>query len=187
MRDVLVGRNPVGLLESPRTLLLVIGTMVVAYFGLRLADRLGIDASRRFGLAVGHRWRRRIPPAEVLWEVTDALGLAAFTVLGVVVAVRFRAEPLWLWGPICAVLSGAGGGILRDAIRSDVNTPALRASIYAEVCLFWGLLLSLSVETLARLERPLFVRLAIGVTVAGAFTTRMLVVWRRFRRASLSR
>ena len=49
----------------------------------------------------------------------DALGLAAFTVIGVVVAVESRSNPLWLWGPLLAALTGAGGGIIRrvDLVR----------------------------------------------------------------------
>ena len=112
-----------------------------------------------------------------LYEVTDALGLAAFTVIGVAVAVRYWAEPLWLWGPLCAALSGAGGGILRDVLRASGNIPALRTSIYAEVRIVWGLALSLTVDFLAREERPELLRLAVVLTVAGAFLTRMAAVW----------
>jgi polar amino acid transport system substrate-binding protein len=113
-----------------------------------------------------------------MFELTDAIGLAAFTVTGVVVAVRFGAEPLLLWGPICAALSAAGGGILRDMLRADSDNPALHASLYAEICLIWGLMLSLIVEWLGRVEQPQLLRTAVVVTVIGAFITRIAVVLR---------
>lgn len=109
-------------------------------------------------------------------EVTDALGLAAFSVIGVAVAVRYWAEPLWLWGPLFAALSGAGGGILRDVLRADSRNPALRTSFYVEVCVIWGFALSLTVDWLAREERPELLRITVAIAVLGAFLTRMAVV-----------
>lgn len=174
VRDLLVGRSPIGIMASPMPLLLVAGTVAACFVLFRLfggaTDRLRHwDRSRAAG--------QRLLSIRNLYEVTDALGLAAFTVIGVAVAVRYWAEPLWLWGPLCAALSGAGGGILRDVLRASGNIPALRTSIYAEVCIVWGLALSLTVDFLAREERPELLRLAVVLTVAGAFLTRMAAVW----------
>jgi len=120
------------------------------------------------------RLRRRLRPSAVL-EVTDALGLAAFTVTGVVVAERCSLEPLWLWGPIMAALTGAGGGILRDVVRSDPMVPVMRRSFYAEVCLIWGLFLSLGIMWISASQQE---NLLIGLfvaTVLVAFLTRISV------------
>ena len=54
-----------------------------------------------------------------LIEVFDAIGLAAFTVVGVVVVLDTKAQPLWLWGPIAAVLTASFGGLMRDLFRHD--------------------------------------------------------------------
>jgi hypothetical protein len=66
-----------------------------------------------------------------------------FSVIGVIVAVESGASPLWLWGPLLAMLTGAGGGIMRDVIRADSNMPSLKGEFYAEVALIWGFLFSL--------------------------------------------
>jgi polar amino acid transport system substrate-binding protein len=116
-----------------------------------------------------------------MFELTDAIGLATFTVTGVVIAVRFGAEPLLLWGPLCAALSAAGGGILRDMLRADSDNPALHASFYAEISLLWGLILSLIVAWLGRVEQPHLLRIAVVLTVIGAFITRIMVVVRHVR------
>jgi len=173
MRDLLVGRRPIGVLATPEPLLLVGATVLAAYVLMRLADRIaGAAPPRRLGRLLG-RVRARFKDA---FEVSDAIGLAAFTVIGVSVAVRVGAEPLWLWGPICAGLGGAGGGILRDVLRAATDNPALRTSLYAEVCLVWGLLLSLAVLWLGSYEHPAYLRLAVIATVLGVFATRMAVV-----------
>lgn len=176
LRDLLVGRDPIGIVASPLPLTLVIATVGAAYVLYALRDRLEAPvrrvAVRFFGAG---RWPRILSFHNLL-ELTDAIGLAAFTVLGVVVAVRTGAEPLWLWGPLCATLSGAGGGILRDILRVGYNNPALRTSFYAEVCLCWGFLLSLAVLYLLTEESALLLRVSVFVTVLGALGTRLLVV-----------
>ena len=113
----------------------------------------------------------------------DALGLAAFTVIGVVVAVEARSDPLWLWGPLLAALTGAGGGVIRDAIRADANNPFLKGTFYGEVALIWGLALSLFLTWYANLldYKPGEITLAVVITVMGALLTRMAVFHFRVR------
>jgi len=176
LRDLLVGREPIGILASPLPLTLVVVTVLAANLFYFLRDRLDALLRRLAGRRLdSDRWPRCLRFRNLL-ELTDAIGLAAFTVLGVVVAGRFGAEPLWLWGPLCAALSGAGGGILRDILRVGYNNPALRTSFYAEVCLCWGFLLSLAVLYLLTEDQVLLLRVSVIVTVLGAFATRLLVV-----------
>jgi polar amino acid transport system substrate-binding protein len=170
VRDLLLGRSPIGILGDPQPLFLILGTVVVAYGAMAVAQRIGKGPSERVRSMTGF-----VPPRIVL-EVTDALGLAAFTVIGVVVAVRTGAEPLWLWGPVAAGLSGAGGGILRDLLRSGYENPALRTSFYAEVCVLWGALLTLAIIHFLQADQPGLVRITVAVTVLGGFATRMAVV-----------
>lgn len=170
MRDLLVGREPIGILASAMPLTLVIGTVLVAYPVLAMAGRaMASDSPSRLRLP------KALSPLMVL-EVTDALGLAAFTVFGVSVAVRYDTEPLWLWGPFLAGLSGAGGGILRDLLRTGYENPALRTSFYAEVCVIWGLALTLAIVFLLPHDSPILIRIAVALTVIGAFVTRLVVV-----------
>jgi polar amino acid transport system substrate-binding protein len=178
VRDLLVGRSPIGILSSPLPLSLVVGTVLFACIVLQAHDATtGKGRLRSMDHAAAIRVAQAAAlPLRNMLELTDAIGLAAFTVTGVVVAVRFGAEPLWLWGPLCASLSAAGGGILRDMLRADSNNPALHTSFYAEICLIWGLMLSLTVEWLGRVEQPQLFRTAVAVTVIGAFITRIAVV-----------
>jgi len=71
--------------------------------------------------------------------------------------------------------------VLRDLCRSGNNNEVLRTSFYAEVCLIWGLALSLAVLWLAREEEPDLYCAAVIVTVVGAFATRMAAVVLRVR------
>lgn len=167
VRDLLLGRSPIGILGDPQSLFLILGTVVVAYLAMAVAQRIGMERVRAMTGV--------LPPRLVL-EITDALGLAAFTVIGVVVAVRSGAEPLWLWGPLAAGLGGAGGGILRDLLRSGYENPALRTSFYAEVCVLWGALLTAAIIYFLQADQPMLVRVTIGVAVLGGFVTRMAVV-----------
>ena len=181
VRDLLVGRSPIGILASPAPILMVIATVVVSFMLYRLLDLFGHQANQLRQWERGQAKAGRLLSLRNMHEVTDALGLAAFSVIGVAVAVRYWAEPLWLWGPLFAALSGAGGGILRDVLRADSRNPALRTSFYAEVCVIWGFALAMTVDWLAREERPELLRITVAIAVLGAFLTRMAVVLLRIR------
>ena len=155
--------------------MLVGATVLVAYCAGAAAGRF--EALRQWP---ARRLPRALSPAMAL-EVTDALGLAAFTVIGVSVAVRTGAEPLWLWGPALAAIGGAGGGILRDLLRSGYENPALRTSFYAEVCVLWGGALTMATIFLLPDERPALLRYIVALTILGAFITRMMVVTLKLR------
>jgi polar amino acid transport system substrate-binding protein len=126
------------------------------------------------------RVRRIVPPRSV-FEISDALGLAAFTVTGVVIAIRFGATPLWLRGPLLAMPTAAGGGILRDVVRSDPAIPTRKTSFLAEIALVWGLLLCLAAGTFGSDIEPAEFQTAVVATIAGAFLARLVVVGLRLR------
>lgn len=176
LRDLLVGRSPLAVLASPLSLGLV-GATVLGGFLLLHALRF----------AGARRW---LPPdveragggvARQLFEVCDAIGIATFTVTGVAVAVSHRTEPLWVWGPLLAVLTAAGGGILRDIVRQSGNVASLRDAFYAEVPLLWGFLLSLYLAEQTYGLGPDSFQLAVLVTVLGAFASRMAAVHLRLK------
>jgi polar amino acid transport system substrate-binding protein len=177
VRDLLAGRRPLFVMEAPEPLLIV-GTVVLLSFAtLRLLDHGRGRWIWLIDVANFYVWMRgRVRPLSLL-EVTDAAGLAAFTVTGVLTAVRFGVEPLWLWGPIMAVLTGAGGGILRDIVRSDPTIPVLRRSFYAEICFIWGLFLSLGLLWFTEDLSLGSATLLVATTVLGAFVMR-LAAWR---------
>ncbi|MDX6751827.1 TRIC cation channel family protein [Geminicoccaceae bacterium 1502E] len=177
LRDLLVGREPLGVLASPLYLGLVIGTVLAGFLVVRLVHL----AERRCGRPLALRSPARQRARRHLYEVSDAIGLAAFTVTGVAVAISSRTEPLWLWAPLLAMLTGAGGGILRDLVRRADRIDSLHDAFYAEVPLIWGFLL-IAVLLLAgpTLDPDLFF-MAVLVTIVGAFWTRLAVVFLRIK------
>lgn len=177
IRDLLVGREPIGILATPLYLWLVFATVLGGFLAIRAASLL-----RRIG------WGRRIasaaesnPLASHLFEFCDAIGIAAFTVTGVAVAISMRAEPLLMWGPLLAGLTAAGGGILRDLVRQRGEIATLRSAFYGEVPLIWGLLMSVFLLWEGIGLEPAEFDAAVGVTLVGALATRLIVVIRGFR------
>lgn len=165
LRDLLVARHPIGILQHPEAFLCVAVTVAGGY-----------------GLARWQRaWKRRNPD-ETLglrrygWVIQpfDALGASALVVIGVLVALQTGSEPLYLWGPILATVSAVGGGILRDVVRADPAIAALRTSPTPQIVIVWALLLSFFFywET-SRLE-PFEIFAAVLVCLAGTFTTLMI-------------
>jgi polar amino acid transport system substrate-binding protein len=176
LRDLLIGRFPIEIVETPQALVLVLFTVVVGYAFIQLLDYVRGRFTIMLDIAWLFLWTSRIVPPRKAFEFFDALGLAAFTVTGVAVATIYSVEPLWLWGPVMAVLTGAGGCILRDIIRSDAHNPSLKTSFYAEINVIWGLLLSLYIAYFAAEASLPTSHLAVVVTVIGAFISRMAVI-----------
>lgn len=171
VRDVLLNRTPV-ILVDPLWLSLVILTVLLGFASATLAQWMGRSA-------ISLPPRGRLPHwinIVTVQEACDAAGLAAFTVSGVAAAVAMNAEPLWLWGPLAAMLTGAGGGILRDIVRQAGRIETLKLHFYAEVPLIWGLLFSLYLTTRPPMLNPEQIGLAMIVTAVGAFVTRMAAV-----------
>jgi polar amino acid transport system substrate-binding protein len=164
IRDVMIDRSQPAVLRSPLSLVLVLGMVLLAFLLSRL-----IPKGRRLP-----DWLRIGSVVELL----DAVGLAAFTVVGVMVAVETGCDPLLLWGPVLSAITTAGGTVLRDIVRGDPEHPALRRVIYAEIALVWGFALSLFLFHYADSPShdPITVQLAVLVTMLGTFLSRLLVL-----------
>jgi polar amino acid transport system substrate-binding protein len=176
VRDLLIGRRPIGVVRGPLYLLLVLATVAVGFVVYFALDRARGRFLFMFDLSSWIvRMSRVVLPRDV-FELFDALGLAAFTVTGVAIASSAGAEPLLLWGPICGALTGAGGGILRDVIRADAQNPALKTSLYAEIALVWAFLMSIFLQFQDLSSDPDHVRIAILATMTGVFVTRTVVI-----------
>jgi polar amino acid transport system substrate-binding protein len=173
VRDLITGRSPIGLVASPVYILLVIATVIVGYIFILFLPRL----LHLQGGADSLQTARGTRIFNMIIELCDTLGLAAFTVTGVVVAVATRVEPLWLWGPILAALTGAGGGVLRDVVRQDPHIASLKGEFYPEVALIWGFLLSLFLIWQTRVIDPDQIFVGIIATVVGAFLTRSAAIY----------
>ena len=171
VRDLLLQRDPLGIVQNPDALLTVFGTVLAGMLVIKVVSRV------QTGL-LAKQLQARAQLGTRLIEVFDAIALAAFTVVGVVVVLDTKAQPLWLWGPIAAVLTASFGGLMRDLFRHDRVTANLRGELYPEIAAVWGLALALFLEWEgARLE-PDEIRLGVIVTILGAFLTRMVAIAR---------
>jgi polar amino acid transport system substrate-binding protein len=110
--------------------------------------------------------------------VFDAIGLAAFTVVGVVVVLDTSAQPLWLWGPIAAVITASFGGLMRDLFRHDRVIANLHGELYPEIAFVWGLALAIFLEWEGERLQPDEIRVGVIVTILGVFLTRIVAIAR---------
>jgi polar amino acid transport system substrate-binding protein len=179
VRDLLLQRNPVGIVRNPEALLIVFGTVLAGLVIIRV-------------LSLVPDWRpvkylkSRVGLGVKAIEVFDAIGLAAFTVTGVVVVLDTSAQPLWLWGPVAAAIASSFGGLIRDLFRRDRVVTDVRRELYPEIAAVWGLALSLVLEWEGERLQPEEIWLAVMVTIVGVFTTRMVAIargWRGWRYA----
>jgi polar amino acid transport system substrate-binding protein len=176
LRDLLVSREPVGAVRTPLYAELIIGTVFAGYALVRIERRIA-RSDERFASFAGHaRWLGQHTVA-----FFDSLGLAAFTITGVAVAVGSNVQPLWLWGPLLAVLTAAGGGVMRDVVRGRIEESSLKGAFYPEVAVLWGFALSVFLAAMGADLTAGSLFWAVVATITGAFLTRMLAYWRGWR------
>jgi polar amino acid transport system substrate-binding protein len=180
MRDILINRETLSVLNSPVYLVTIFATVMFFYVVFHIEDWYRLKKKTIQGHE--HRFIGRVSNHAAI-EFFDALGLSTFAVVGVIVAVEAKIEPLWMWGPLLAALTGAGGGILRDVIRADTDNPGLKGSFYAEVALIWGLILSLFLNWYSFMPKyePSHLTLAVVCVILGGLVTRITVVYYKIR------
>ena len=171
VRDLILQCNPVAIVRSPESLLIVIGTVLAGLVVTRIASVVKIGRLAAY-------LKSRVDFGTLLIEVFDAAGLAAFTVVGVVAVLDSSAQPLWLWGPIAAVLTGSFGGLMRDLFRHDRMLANLRGELYPEIAAVWGLVLAIFLEWEGERLQPDEIRLGVIATILGAFLTRLVAIAR---------
>ena len=169
LRDLISGRSPLAVVASPIYLYVILATVLAGALAYKVTDYLG-----KRGVASDSV--QGVQLSSNIYLFFDAVGLSAFTVIGVVVAVEQQCEPLWLWGPLLAALTGAGGGIIRDVVRADSNNSNLKGSFYPEVAVLWGFLFSLFLIWEAGRLNLTEVWLGVVATILGALATRLLVM-----------
>ncbi|MEM7589748.1 MAG: TRIC cation channel family protein, partial [Myxococcota bacterium] len=174
IRDVLVSRIPIGTIRTPHYLYAILITVSLGFMLLRIHGLIKkYSRSSRYAQLE----QRAIRILTSATELFDALGLAAFTIIGVVVAVEAQFKPLWLWGPLLATISTTGGGILRDLISHEPQIKTIRGSFYPIVSILWGLFLSGALILQTTRINPDEIFLAVIITLIGAFCTRLLAIW----------
>ena len=174
IRDIIFGRNPVGALQSPIYLVTVLLTVFIGFIIIKLLNhyRKNHEIPREFEDFISRH-------AATILTITDAIGLATFTVIGVMVSLLAKANPLWLWGPFFAFVTGAGGGILRDMLSKTRYIEALEGEFYGEIAIIWGFLLSVYILLSANQAQPEYIEYAVIVTILGVFFSRLAVHFMR--------
>lgn len=176
MRDIMVNRPKLGIMLSPIYAIgilvsVLIGFILVWVYQLLFKQRVISQTLEK------KKWyqQHRVKIMDWLIEVLDAVGLAAYTVTGVVIALIAQLEPLWLWGPIMAVVTTTGGGIMRDIVRGQKDIVTLKSDFYGEIAIIWGLVLSLVFTWNVDLMSPEAMFKWIILVVIGSFITRILI------------
>jgi len=171
VRDVLLQREPLGIVRDPQALLIVFGTVFAGMIAIRATAHV------RVKMFVS-QLKSRAHLGALLVQIFDALGLAAFTVVGVVVVLDTEARPLWLWGPIAAAITGSFGGLMRDRFRHDRVDANLRGELYPEIAAVWGLAFTLFLQWEGERLQPEEIQLGVIATILGVFLTRMIAAMR---------
>lgn len=144
VRDVLLGHYPLGWIAHPQYLVI---TLVAATVASRLA--------------------RHVARMKTLFVAVDALGLAAFTIIGCDVGASTGAAPIIV--VLAGAITGVCGGMLRDLLCNEMPL-ILRRELYASVAFFTGALY------VALQHVGIDARVATIVALAAGFTMRMLAV-----------
>lgn len=180
VRDLLILREPY-IFSSPIYIQILLGTLVIGWFFNRLLDLVRGRSLVFFDLVhLVVVLRRRMRP-ELLMQISDAAGMSAYSIAAVAVAVEFGRDPLWLWGPVLAVLTATGGAILRDMIRPDNENDILRGASWGEAVVLWCLPLCLYLQYFGHLSEPETIFWALMISMIGIFATRVAFIifgWR---------
>lgn len=146
LRDLLLGIHPVSWIKDPTYLLLVTLAVMATLLGGRIS----------------HRFDERI------MIVSDAFGLAVFTVIGVQIALQqsFVSPPVAI---MMGIITGVAGGAIRDIICNDIPL-VLKREIYATASTAGGI----SYCVLDQLNTPLLSNTLISIAIV--LCTRLIAV-----------
>jgi len=116
LRDIIIGNVPPALFKDPIYVLLAFITVMLLFVFVRLNQKI-LDG-------------RSMETYEKVMNIFDAIGLGAFTVVGIDTAVLSGYGDYHFLIIFLGVITGVGGGILRDIMAGQ--TPyVLRKHIYA--------------------------------------------------------
>jgi len=131
IRDLILGVNPPVMFQNPTYAMVALAFSVLIFFGIYFFQ--GKITHSRFSEVY-----------DKLMMIFDSLGLGLFTVVGVTAAVNIGYETTGFLQIFVGVLTGVGGGVLRDIMAG--NTPyifvkhvyASASIIGAAVCVLVG-------------------------------------------------
>lgn len=116
LRDIIIGNTPPNLFKNPVYVLAAFFTVILLFIIVRLNQRILAGKS--------------IEAYERIMNIFDAIGLGAFTVVGIDTAIAYGYGDYHFLLVFLGVITGVGGGILRDIMAGQ--TPyVLRKHVYA--------------------------------------------------------
>lgn len=146
IRDLILGHYPLVWVEDPQYLLLIIGAAILTVSISFLMEHF-----------------------RVLFLVLDAVGLSAFAVIGIRIALEMGYS--FIIAVVAAVLTGVFGGVLRDLLCDRVPL-VFQKELYASIALF-ATVVYFALDWMGASETATIIT---SVTVA--FVTRLLSIWR---------
>lgn len=127
IRDVIVGITPPTTLRNPSGLLLSIASALLISFLYQI-------------MPLSHKIRKWIGACYIL---SDACGLAAFTVTGALTALYAYPEYPYVLPVMLGLITAIGGGIIRDMMAQKVPV-VLKTDVYALASILGGFAVCLS-------------------------------------------
>ncbi|MFO7831531.1 MAG: TRIC cation channel family protein [Desulfuromonadaceae bacterium] len=180
LRDLLLGVNPVFVVDSPMYMQVAVAVVVGAFLCFKVYDTVHAhdnDMGEKIGQLAQKRIGRLFGRLAMFF---DAWAVATFTVIGVGVAVETGSSPLWLWGPAMGALTASGGVVLRDVVRADFNISMLKQDSYAEISIAGGLLYVFLLMYLPlNIGMELIMYLTMG-TISILFLFRLYILYRGY-------
>jgi polar amino acid transport system substrate-binding protein len=185
LRDIIAGRGTIGLMRAPTYMMAVIVTVLVGYALIQIMGFWNdkIRKSQQFERQQSDRPSMSQKTFNAVIEFLDTLGLSTLSIIGVIVALETQSAPLWLWGPIFAAITSAGGGIIRDMVRADPNNPSLKGSFYPIIAIIWGFIFSMFIVWYSNQLNyyPDEIFKAVMAIIAGSFITRVIAIFLKLR------
>lgn len=158
IRDLIIGCTPPMMFRNPTYAMVAIGTSVLLFLLAKFSGKL---------------YRRIEPHMEVLANIFDAIGLGAFTVVGIQAGIRAGHGDNEFLLLFLSLLTGVGGGLIRDLFVQRMPG-ILHKHVYAVAVLAGGamylILLHFHVSDLA----------ATPITMVMVFVIRMLATHYRW-------
>ncbi len=125
LRDMLLGIAPPLILQKPFCFMVAVATSIILMFFFAFKDKMTITKFM-------HIYTKFL-------LISDAIGLGIFTVLGINVAIRTGYGDNVLILLLVGMLTGVGGGMLRDVLSRDIPM-IFTQNIYAVSTLVGGAL-----------------------------------------------
>lgn len=120
MRDILIGNTPPALFVNPVYVLAAFVSVMILFLFVRFRQM-----SMEVLTSVAY---------DRIMSLSDAIGLGAFTVVGIDTAIAAGFEEYYFLMIFLGVITGVGGGVLRDIMAGEIPS-ILRRHIYASASL----------------------------------------------------